>query len=220
MTQQTSQPIKIDVYADIACPWCYIGKRRLEAALRERPEVEVELSWRPFQLRPEMPAEGVDWAEFVETKFGGAERAQAAFERVGEAGEPDGIRFRFDLMKRAPNTLDAHRLVLLASEQGREWKMANALFEAYFEQGLDINSRDVLVDLAAGVGLDGDEVARYLDSEANADVVQSSQEVAHQLGVNGVPFYVLNDRFGVSGAQPVELFVAALDRLSEQEIAA
>jgi predicted DsbA family dithiol-disulfide isomerase len=220
MESNTDQPIKIEVYADIACPWCYIGLRRLDAALAERPHIAVERHWRPFQLRPEMPIEGIEWGEFVETKFGGASRAEIAFARVGEAGAPDGIRFRFDLMKRAPNTLDAHRLVLFAVEQGREWETAIALYTAYFEQGRDISSRAVIAEIASELGYDGEEVTAYLESAKNRDEVTESQDLAHRLGINGVPFYVLNNQYGISGAQPVELFVAALDRLAPIESAA
>src|SRR5688500_15533730 len=205
METNIGQPIKIDVYADIACPWCYIGLRRLDAAVAARPHIQVERHWRPFQLRPEMPAEGIEWSEFVETKFGGASRAEVAFARVTEAGAPDGIRFRFDLMKRAPNTQDAHRLVLLAAEQGREWETANALYSAYFDQGRDVSDREVIAEIASEIGFDRAEVSTYLNGEKNREAVLDSQDLAHRLGINGVPFYVLNDHYGISGAQPVEL---------------
>jgi predicted DsbA family dithiol-disulfide isomerase len=215
MHDNTEQPVKIDVYADIACPWCYIGLSRLNAAIVERPAIKVERHWQPFQLRPEMPMEGIEWDEFVETKFGGAVRAEVAFERVSEASAPDGIRFRFDLVKRAPNTQDAHRLVLFAARQEREWETACALYSAYFEQGRDINDQAVLIEIAAQLGFDKEQVAAYLQGEENREAVRTSQVTAHQLGITGVPFYVLNDRYGISGAQPVELFVAALDRLGQ-----
>jgi predicted DsbA family dithiol-disulfide isomerase len=220
MNNENDRTIKIDVYADIACPWCFIGKRRLDQALAERPNARVERQWRPFQLRPEMPSEGVDWNEFVETKFGGHERAHGAFTRVAESGAPDGITFHFDRIKRAPNTEDAHRLVLFAAESGREWETSDALFSAYFEQGRDVGDLEVLVEVASEAGLDAEEVRAYLASDANRAAVQASQEAAHQIGVDGVPFYILNDRYGISGAQPVELLVAALDRIGELEHAA
>lgn len=212
--------IKIDVYSDVACPWCYIGKRRLDAAIAQRPDLRVERHWRPFQLRPEMPAGGVEWGEFMESKFGGVERAQSAFSRVTESGAPDGIEFRFDLIKRAPNTADAQRLILFAAERGREWELVEALYSAYFEQGRDVGEHETLISIAEEAGLDKEEARAYLEGDEKREVMDASQEAAYQLGVTGVPFYVLNERYGVSGAQAVEVFVAALDRVGELEHAA
>jgi predicted DsbA family dithiol-disulfide isomerase len=208
----------IELYADIACPWCYIGERRLAEALRQRPDITVERRWRPFQLQPDLPAQGLPWKEFVQTKFGGAVQAQRIFARVAEAGAPDGIDFRFDRVATAPNTLDAHRLVLFAAERGQEWPMADALYAAHFTDGRDLNDLDQLVALAESVGLDGEEARAYLASDAGTAEVEASQEQAERLGITGVPFYVIDGRYGLSGAQPVEVFVRALDELTRPAI--
>jgi predicted DsbA family dithiol-disulfide isomerase len=206
--------LKIDVYADIACPWCYIGEKRLEQALSMRPDVEVELRWRPFQLRPEMPKEGVPWTEFEVQKFGGHEKAQQIFARVTATGAEDGIDFRFDKIQLAPNTLDAHRLVLLAREHGLEWEAVDALYAAHFTEGRDVSDIDTLVAVADTLGLAAGVARGYLLSDRNTEVVMESQEEAYSVGVQGVPFYVFDDRYALSGAQPVETFLWALDEVT------
>ncbi len=207
--------MKIDVYADIACPWCYIGEKRLEQALSMRQELEVELRWRPFQLRPEMPREGIRWADFETRKLGGHERAQQIFARVTSVGAEDGIDFRFDKIQVAPNTLDAHRLVLFAREQGREWEAVHALFAAHFTEGRDVSDLDTLVEVAGGIGLDGGAARDYLLGDRNAEAVTESQEEAYSVGVQGVPFYVFDGRYALSGAQPLETFLWALDEVTQ-----
>lgn len=196
----------IEVYADVVCPWCYIGERRLERALEQRPEVEVERRWRPFQLRPEMPADGRPWE-----KFGGEERARAAFAQVTEVGAQLGIRFDFGRVASAPNTVDAHRLILLAAERGRQWKVADGLFRAYFTDGRDPNERGTLAEIAAAAGLDADEVALYLGRDSGVEEVWESQEEARRLGVNSVPFYVVDGRYAVVGGQSAETWRRVLD---------
>ncbi|MDQ3705143.1 MAG: DsbA family oxidoreductase [Chloroflexota bacterium] len=212
--------MKIDVYADIACPWCYIGEKRLEQALSMRPDLRAELQWRPFQLRPEMPKEGVAWSDFEVQKFGGHEKAQQIFARVTSVGAEDGIDFRFDKIPVAPNTLDAHRLVLFAREQGREWEAVGALFAAHFTEGRNVGDLDTLVAIGEGIGLDGAAVRDYLQSDRNAEAVTESQEEAYSVGVEGVPFYVFDERYALSGAQPLETFLWALDEVTKAASAA
>jgi predicted DsbA family dithiol-disulfide isomerase len=212
--------LKIDVYADIACPWCYIGEKRLEQALSMRPDLNAELQWRPFQLRPEMPKEGVAWSDFEVQKFGGHEKAQQIFARVTSTGAEDGIDFRFDKIPVAPNTQDAHRLVLFAREHGREWEAVTALFAAYFTEGRTVGELDTLVAIGKEIGLDAGAVRDYLLSDLNADAVTESQEEANSVGVEGVPFYVFDERYALSGAQPLETFLWALDEVTKAESAA
>lgn len=204
----------IDVYADVVCPWCYIGERRLERALAQRPDLRVERRWRPFQLQPAMPAGGVPWSEFARQKFGGVERAQAAFAQVVAAGAEDGIHFAFDRVASAPNTVDAHRLILLADRHGRQWETAEALFAAYFAEGRDLNNPDHLVAAAESAGLDPGAVRAQLASDEGRTEVAASQEEAGQLGISGVPFFVFDERYALSGAQPVVVFLQALDTAS------
>ncbi len=205
--------IEIDVYADVVCPWCYVGEAHLEAALAARPDLGMTLRWRPFQLRPEMPAGGEPWRAFAEEKFGGWARAQSAFAHVAEVGERAGLEFNFEEVASAPNTVDAHRLILLAAEFGKEMETAKALFKAYFGEGRDLNSLDDLVEVATRVGLEEDAVRALLGTDALSAEVWASQERAQRLGVSSVPFYVLNNQYGVSGAQPPELFLQAFDTI-------
>jgi predicted DsbA family dithiol-disulfide isomerase len=188
----TPAALRIDIFADVACPWCYIGERRLTQALAARPDLHVERHWRPYQLQPDLPRGGISWSDLVDQKFGGAERAAAMFGRVAAAGAADGLQFNFD----------------------RAWAMVETLFAAYFTNGRDVSDRSELVRLAAKAGFDADSVRDYLASDANAAAVQASQRTAHQYGVQGVPFFVFAERYALSGAQPLEIFERALDLAS------
>ena len=204
----------IDVYADIACPWCYVGRARLKQALAERPDLDVSLRWRPFQLQPDMPPDGRDFRTVLEKKFGGWDRAERMFERVREMGAETGLTFDFEAIEVAPNTADAHRLVLWAEEQQGEDAAdaaATALFRAYFTEGRNVSAPEVLVDCAGDVGLDEDAARTLLDGDAHAEAVRESQTQAQRRGITGVPCYVFDDRHAVTGAQPVDTFVEALD---------
>ena len=203
--------MRIDVYSDVVCPWCYIGEKRLARALAHRPDLEVEVSWRPFQLQPDMPKGGLPWAEFSRRKFGRESAAEAAFSHVSAVGEQEGIRFDFGRVASAPNTVDAHRLILFADTYVTQWQLADALFCAYFTEGKDLNNHEELVQVASSVGLEAKEVAEYLAGEEAASDVRSSQEEAQSLGISGVPFYVFDGRYAIYGAQPVEVFGEALD---------
>lgn len=201
----------IEIYSDVVCPWCYIGEQRLARALAQRPNLTVERHWRPFQLQPNMPAEGIPWAEVINTKFGGPERARAAFAQVAKAGADENLTFNFDHITHAANTVDAHRLILYAARHEREWEMAEALFAAYFTDGANLNDHNQLVAIASAVGLPADEVAAYLATDEDAADVLASQDDANDLGITGVPFFIFDGRFAVSGAQPLEIFLRALD---------
>ncbi len=204
----------VDVFADIACPWCYIGEARLQAALAARPGLGVERRWRPFQLQPDLPRTGTPRDAFFERKFGGGESVSAAFAQVTEAGRADGLRFDFDRLAGAPNTTDAHRLVLLGATYDRAFETADALFEGYFADGRDLNDAGDLIAVAEHAGIPtADARALLLDDRFEVEVAQS-QEVARRSGISGVPLYLFGDRFALSGAQPVAAFIQALDRAS------
>ena len=233
-----TKTLALDIWADVACPWCWIGEHRLRAALERfravRPEVQVTRAWRPFQLQPQLPPGGVEWETFAREKFGGTERMDTMFAHVTAAGASDGLRFRFDRMTVAPNTADAHRLILWAQHAApragtraaealagdgdaagtRAMAMADALFRAYFAEGRNVSDREVLTDAAVSLGLDGGAARAMLDGHAYEADVRGSQREAQRLGVQGVPFIVLENRLAISGAQPAELFdrarVAAL----------
>ena len=201
----------IEIHIDLICPWCFIGKRRLDRALALRPEAAVDIGWAPFQLNPDMPVGGMDRGRYLATKFGGVERASQVYQMIEQAALRDGLEVRFDRIRRTPRTVDAHRLVRLADRHGLSARMVEALFSAYFHHGLDIGDRDVLADLAARNGLDRASTARFLASDAEVASVRDSDLKARQLGIQAVPYFIFNHRFGVAGAQEVETFLPFLD---------
>lgn len=209
--------LQLELYADLVCPWCWIGDRRLfhaiDAIRATEPDVEIDVSWQPFQLDPTVPAEGRAWSEVVDSKFGGMERAREMFAHVAHAGAGDGILFQFDRIATAPNTVRAHALVLHAQRSsGSPWALIEALFSAYFEHGADIGDVDTLVRIAVEAGLDGVEARTAIEGgRFDVDVTRSQRDAA-RLGVRGVPFVVLDGRFGLSGAQPIEVFEQAIRR--------
>ena len=202
----------LDVFSDIACPWCYIGEANLAAALAERPQLGVERRWRPFQLQPGLPREGAPRDAFFERKFGGADAMTAAFDHVTRAGRSAGLAFRFDRLAGAPNTTDAHRLVLLGETYGRAFETADALFEGYFSDGRDLNDAEDFVAVAEHAGLPGADARALLGDDRFEAEVRQSQEVAQRSGISGVPLYLFDGQFALSGAQPPAAFVQALDR--------
>ncbi len=204
----------IDVYADIACPWCYVGRARLQEALEQRPTVDATLRWRPFQLQPDMPPEGRDFRSVLSSKFGSWERAQQMFDRLRSLGRDEGLEFNFDAIDVAPNTANAHRLVLWAAEHDAADEMATTLFQAYFSNGRNVSANDVLVECARDVGLDSDDARAMLNGDEYAADVQRSQEQAQRQGITGVPCYVFNDERAVTGAQPVETFTEVFDAIA------
>ena len=209
-----SEPISIDVYSDVVCPWCYIGKRRLEQALVRLGEqnMAVTPNWRAFQLNPEMPAAGVARKEYVETKFGGPERAKGIYARVAAVGNEVGIPFQFEKIERQPNTLNAHRLIRYAGDHGKQDAVVEALFHEFFLALRDIGDVAVLSDIAATAGLNRDAVYAYLSSEQGADAAREEDAVARQLGITGVPFFVFGGKVAVSGAQEAKALVQAYEQ--------
>ncbi|HYH82083.1 MAG TPA: DsbA family oxidoreductase [Longimicrobium sp.] len=201
----------IDLFADVACPWCWIGERRLKRVLDERG-VEATVRWRPYVLQRGLPPEGIPWNDLVEKKFGGWARARPMFASVAAAGESEGLRFDFEAITRAPNTRDAHRVLLLAQDHGRLWEAAEAMFSAYFAEGRDVTDRAVLVEVGAAAGLDAATVREMLAGDAYSAEVDAAQALADGSGITGVPMAVFDERFGVSGAQPAEVFHMAIDR--------
>lgn len=209
-----SEPISIDVYSDVVCPWCYIGKRRLEQALMGLGEqnVAVTPTWRAFQLNPDMPAAGMTRKDYVETKFGGPERATQIYARVAAVGNEVGIPFQFEKIERQPNTINAHRLIRLAGEQGQQDAVAEALFRAFFLEFLDIGNVVTLSEIAASAGLNREAVYAYLSSDQGAAAAQQEDAVARQLGITGVPFFVFGGKYAVSGAQSAEVLLQAFEQ--------
>ena len=201
--------MRIDIFSDVVCPWCFVGKRRLEQALSQAGVDDAEIHWHAFQLNPDLPPQGVDRRQYLEAKFGpGAiERIHA---RLDEAGKSAGIDFQFDKIERSPNTLDAHRLLWLAGTQGRQGVLKEALLRAYFLEGRDVGDRAVLADIAAQAGLDAD-IPVWLASDAGVREVREDLLQAARLQIGGVPFFIFEGRLALSGAQPPEVFQQALD---------
>lgn len=208
--------MKIDIISDTICPWCFIGKRKLESALAQRPQIRVEIHWQAFFLNPDMPKDGMDRQDYVNRKFGGKERAKEIYDRVATAGKTVAIPFRFDLIKRTPNTADSHRLIHYAGQWGYQDTVVETLFRRYFLDGQDIGDLDVLVEAAVEAGLNRNDVTAYFESDTDRQLIAASDQRARSLGVSGVPFFVFENKYAVSGAQPPELFLQVIDR-TEQE---
>ena len=201
------------VVSDLICPWCYVGKRRLEAALRELPPgMEASVSWHPFQLNPEMPRQGMDRNEYRLRKFGDGAHCQSMDARLTEVGKTVGIEFRFDLQPNIPNTFDPHRVIWLAGEQGVQDAVMEALFHAYFCEGANFSNRANLVEVAASAGLDAARLERLLGSDEGADEVRGEEQEVKSLGISAVPLFIIQDRVAVSGAQPPESLVRAFEQ--------
>jgi predicted DsbA family dithiol-disulfide isomerase len=203
--------MQIEIYSDVVCPWCFIGKRRLEQALETTGYGNrAHIAWRPFQLNPTMPKSGMDRRAYLDAKFGGAETRRAIEERIAKAGAADGIVFAFDRVERTPNTFDAHRLTWFTQQQGNQDALAEALFLAYFSEGRDIGNGQTLVEIAAEVGLDREEARLFLSSDAGVEEVRAEEATGHRLGIRGVPYFVLNGTYAISGAQHPDIFISAL----------
>ncbi|MZR30389.1 disulfide bond formation protein DsbA [Sneathiella sp. DP05] len=211
--------MKIDIVSDTVCPWCFIGKRKLEAALAARPDLEVEIAWHPFQLHPDMPAGGADRKEFTAQKFGSAERAKELYDNIKVAGQAVDIPFNFEKIKRSPNTLDSHRLIRWAYSAGCQDALVEILFRRFFIDGEDIGDHAVLIAAAEEAGMDKTLVAELLEKGADRELVSEEDTRARQMGVSGVPFFILNDKYAVSGAQDPAAFLAAFDKIAETEAA-
>jgi predicted DsbA family dithiol-disulfide isomerase len=211
-----SPDLTIDIVSDVVCPWCYVGMRRLGAALmtigRAEPDAQMRVRWHPFQLNPELPPGGVDRRAYLEAKFGGAKRAAEIYARVRAAGATVGIAFEFDRIAVQPNTRDAHRLIAWAQAQTDANPLVERLFRAYFLDGGDVGDRRVLAQLAGDVGLDAGAAVAFLDSDLGIAEVAAADRQAREMGIGGVPFFVFNDRVAVSGAQLPEVLVDAIGR--------
>lgn len=202
-------PVEIDVWSDVACPWCYIGKHRLEAGVREAG-ADVVVRFHSYELQPDAaPAPGTRELDALADRMGGRERTQQMFEHVTGIAAGEGLEYRFDDVI-AANTFDAHRLIQLAKGHGLEEQAVERVFAAHFTEGIDVGDREALVALAGEIGLDADEARRVLDDGDLADAVRADERAAAQLGVTGVPFFVIDGRYGVSGAQPAALFAQGI----------
>ena len=227
----------IDIFSDTICPWCFIGKRRLERALAERAQPNLTIRWRTFQLNPNMPAEGMDRRRYVETKFGGPINAQAVYDQVRAAGESEGIDFAFEAMKRTPNTIASHRLIRYArlgetsggaraageatgaAGANRQDAVVQALFDAYFLRGEDIGDLEVLTAAAENAGLDAAAARAFLEGDAGDEEVRAEDQGARQAGISGVPCFIFNGRHALAGAHSPEVLHQLFDLAMQDDAA-
>ncbi len=208
---EEQEPVIVEMIADLACPWCYLGLVRLNKARAMRPSIGVELRWWPYLLNPQLPREGMDRRTYLRAKFGGDGNAKETYARIEAAGSEEGLPFAFDKIQRTPNTVFAQRLILLAQEREKGEEMIEILFKAMFQEGMDIGNPDVVLELAAPVGLLRDEVlALQAGDQYTADIVRSHQR-AQMIGVQGVPVYVVDQEHVISGAQAPEVLAGLLD---------
>jgi predicted DsbA family dithiol-disulfide isomerase len=212
----TLKPLQIDIVSDVVCPWCYIGKRRIENALALVSEIPVEVHWRPFFLNSWVPREGIGRDEYLTAKFGSVEAYKGIAGRVVTAAGEEGLLYRPDLVKRQPNTIDCHRLIHWADAHGKAADMKQRLMELYFRDGGDLTDTGVLVQAAADCGLDAEDVRRRLATDEDVALISAQARDASDKGISGVPTYVFAQKYAVSGAQPAEQLARAIRQVSAE----
>jgi predicted DsbA family dithiol-disulfide isomerase len=210
------KPLQIDIVSDVVCPWCYIGKRRIENALALAPEVPVEIHWRPFFLNSWVPREGISRDEYLTAKFGSVEAYKGIAGRVVAAASEEGLTYRPDIVRRQPNTIDCHRLIHWAGAIGKSAAMKQRLMELYFRDGGDLTDPDVLVQAAADCGLDADEVRRRLATDEDVALISAQAQDAADKGISGVPTFVFAEKYAVSGAQPADQLARAIRQVAAE----
>lgn len=205
--------LQIDIVSDLVSPWCYLGMRRMEQALaRLRGASEPEINWRPFQINPDLPKSGIEVDRYLATVFGSPEKGRAALEEVASAAEQDGIRFDFARVPCVPNTMDAHRLILMAADDGRGREVTDRLFRGFFEEGLDIGRAEVLAELGRDAGMDGDSVVECLAGDRYRNAVRVTESRARSVGLVGVPSFVVNKRLAVTGVHEPEILLSVVEK--------
>ena len=211
-----TKPVRIDVVSDVVCPWCFIGKRRLEKAVALTPDVPIEVTYRPYFLNDWIPREGMARADYLTKKFGSPEAYRGMAERVADNAAQEGLTYAIDKIARQPNTLDSHRLIHWAGKQGRGPEMKQRLMELYFTEGADLSDREVLVRAAADIGMNADETrTRLATDEAVAEITASALQ-AKEAGINGVPTFVVDARYAISGAQAPETLAELIRKAASE----
>ena len=208
--------MRLDIFSDPICPWCFIGKRRLERALAARPDLEIDVHWRAFQLNPEMPAEGMDRQLYLELKFGGPAAAQRIYATIAEAGASEEIGFDFNAIRRTPNTVNAHRLIRLAGPAGKQGDVVEALFRRYFLAGEGIGETEDLLQVAEDAGLELKGLAAFLKGSEESEAVRGEDALARRTGIQGVPTFIFANRYALSGAHEPEVLLQMFE-LAEQD---
>jgi len=211
--------IKIDIASDVVCPWCYIGKRRIEKAMTElSDQFEFDVSYLPFELNPQTPKEGFNQKEYLTKKFGSEEKYNQITNHVASVAAGEGLKFDFSKQKKSPNTRDAHRIIAFAKQEGKQLAAKEAFMKAYFEDGVDLTKKENLLAISEQVGLNPQRIAALLDSDEGLDEVIMNEQANHQQGISGVPYYIINNQYGISGAQSSEVFVQALTQIGNQSV--
>ena len=210
------QPLRIDVVSDVVCPWCFIGKRRLEKALQLAPDVPVEVHWHPYFLNDWIPPEGISRTDYLTTKFGSPERYQEIAQRVAAAAAEEGLTYALDSISRQPNTTDAHRLIRWAGGIGKAPEMKQRLMELYFTEGADLTNKAVLAQAAADIGLDPEDVRDALASDTDVEAVTREAASAKEAGIEGVPCFIFGGKYAVSGAQAPEYLAQMIERVAQE----
>jgi predicted DsbA family dithiol-disulfide isomerase len=211
-----NKPLQIDIVSDVACPWCYIGKKHLEKALESFDSQPVEITWHPYQLDPLIPTEGVSRDDYFTKKFGNIDQIKQIFQRVSGVGEKAGITFNFDKMTKAVNTISLHKMLHIAREEGMQIELEERFFKAYFTDGVDFSEKELLITFMQEFGWNRAKTESIL---ANEEITYHvSQEIKHfqGLGVSGVPFFILNNKYGISGAQPINVFLDTLNKVAAE----
>jgi predicted DsbA family dithiol-disulfide isomerase len=211
---EAAATVHIDVVSDVVCPWCYIGKRRLEGAIALNSDIAVSVNWRPYFLNPWIPREGIDRQTYLETKFGSPERYAVIAERISTAAAMEGLVYNPDMISRQPNTLDCHRLILWSRSATDPARMKQRLMELYFAEAADLSDSKVLIKAAVDCGMDGDLVRRLLASDAEVDRIETDATAAKEAGIDGVPCFIFGSSVIVTGAQSPEYLASAIERTS------
>jgi predicted DsbA family dithiol-disulfide isomerase len=206
--------VKIDVVSDVVCPWCYVGKRRLEKAIDElSAKYSFDVTYHPFELNPQMPEQGSDQRQYLTNKFGSAERYDQITKHVTEVAATEGLTFDFNKQRVSPNTRNAHRVIELAKQEAKQLEMKEAFMKAYFTDGVDLSKNGNLVSVAVSVGLSKEKVENLLSTEEGLVEVELAEKEMQKLGITGVPFYIIDNKYGISGAQPSETFKQAIEEI-------
>lgn len=215
----TKPTIKVDIVSDVVCPWCYIGKRRIEKAMDAlKDKYDFELEYHPFELNTQLPKEGTDQKAYLAAKFGGEERYRELTGNVKSAAAQEGLAFDFDKQKVMPNTREAHRIIMFAKAEGVQPAVKEAFMKAYFEDGVDLSKKENLIAIAVQAGLAKDKVEALLATDTGLAEVETAERELQKLGISGVPFYIINNKYGVSGAQPSESFIQAFENITAEQL--
>ena len=209
--------MQIDIVSDTVCPWCFIGKRRIERAMALRPDVKFDVIWRPYRLDPSIPREGVDRRAYLKAKFGDSPRTSAMGDAIRSEGASEGISFAFEKIAKSPNTLDSHRLIRWAASAGLQNEVVERLFQAYFIEGQDIGNSALLSEVAGKAGMDDELVGKLLSGDADLESVEREAGLANEMGITGVPTFIFDSKFMISGAREAELLVRIIDKARASE---